>query len=100
MAFRLLATSLAAELDRITNHGRVSAGHVQDCDGDQAVEADGSHQTTAQIIGGMIGVRLAHVMFELPVWRVSLHRRSGTGEMTRDHADIHYPPLSGLDSKP
>jgi len=34
----------------------------------------------AQIIGGLIGVWTAHLMFELPVWQVSLHVRSGTGQ--------------------
>lgn len=34
----------------------------------------------AQIIGGLIGVWIAHLMFELPVWQVSLHARSGSGQ--------------------
>jgi glycerol uptake facilitator-like aquaporin len=34
----------------------------------------------AQIIGGMIGVWVAHLMFELPVWQLSLHARSGGGQ--------------------
>jgi glycerol uptake facilitator-like aquaporin len=34
----------------------------------------------AQIIGGVIGVWLAHLMFELPVWQVSLNARTGTGQ--------------------
>ena len=34
----------------------------------------------AQIIGGVIGVWIAHLMFELPVWQVSLHVRSGAGQ--------------------
>jgi glycerol uptake facilitator-like aquaporin len=33
----------------------------------------------AQIIGGMIGVWAAHLMFELPVWQV-LHARTGAGQ--------------------
>jgi glycerol uptake facilitator-like aquaporin len=33
-----------------------------------------------QIIGGMIGVWAAHLMFELPLWQLSLHARSGTGQ--------------------
>jgi glycerol uptake facilitator-like aquaporin len=32
-----------------------------------------------QIAGGVIGVA-AHLMFELPVWQVSLHARIGTGQ--------------------
>ena len=31
-----------------------------------------------QIAGGVIGVWAAHLMFELPVWQVSLHARTGT----------------------
>jgi glycerol uptake facilitator-like aquaporin len=34
----------------------------------------------AQIVGGVIGVWIAHLMFELPVWQVSLHVRSGAGQ--------------------
>ena len=34
----------------------------------------------AQIAGGMIGVWIAHLMFELPVWQVSLHARTGAGQ--------------------
>jgi glycerol uptake facilitator-like aquaporin len=33
-----------------------------------------------QIIGGVIGVWVAHLMFELPVWQVSLNARTGTGQ--------------------
>jgi glycerol uptake facilitator-like aquaporin len=41
---------------------------------------DAGHYITAQIIGGMIGVWAAHLMFELPVWQVSLHPRTGAGQ--------------------
>lgn len=34
----------------------------------------------AQIVGGVIGVWTAHLMFELPVWQVSLHARTGAGQ--------------------
>lgn len=34
----------------------------------------------AQIIGGVIGVWVAHLMFELPVWQISLHVRDGNGQ--------------------
>jgi glycerol uptake facilitator-like aquaporin len=34
----------------------------------------------AQIIGGVIGVWIAHLMFELPVWQVSSNARTGTGQ--------------------
>jgi glycerol uptake facilitator-like aquaporin len=33
----------------------------------------------AQLIGGIAGVCLAHAMFDLPVWQVSHHVRSGQG---------------------
>jgi glycerol uptake facilitator-like aquaporin len=33
-----------------------------------------------QIIGGLVGVWVAHLMFELPVWQVSLHARTGAGQ--------------------
>ena len=34
----------------------------------------------AQIIGGAIGVWLAHLMFELPVWQFSVTTRTGAGQ--------------------
>jgi glycerol uptake facilitator-like aquaporin len=34
----------------------------------------------AQIIGGVIGVWIAHLMFELPVWQVSSNARTGAGQ--------------------
>ncbi len=34
----------------------------------------------AQIVGGAIGVWTAHLMFELPVWQVSLNARTGAGQ--------------------
>jgi glycerol uptake facilitator-like aquaporin len=34
----------------------------------------------AQIVGGIIGVWLAHLMFELPVWQLSLTARTGPGQ--------------------
>jgi glycerol uptake facilitator-like aquaporin len=34
----------------------------------------------AQIAGAVIGVWLAHVMFELPVWQISHHVRTGAGQ--------------------
>jgi glycerol uptake facilitator-like aquaporin len=33
-----------------------------------------------QIVGGLVGVWVAHLMFELPVWQVSLHGRTGAGQ--------------------
>jgi glycerol uptake facilitator-like aquaporin len=33
-----------------------------------------------QIVGAIMGVWAAHLMFELPVWQFSAHARSGTGQ--------------------
>jgi glycerol uptake facilitator-like aquaporin len=41
---------------------------------------DAAYYIAAQIIVGMIGVWAAHLMFELPVWQVSLHARTGAGQ--------------------
>jgi len=41
---------------------------------------DASAYIVAQIIGGIIGVWTAHLMFELPVWQVSLNVRTGAGQ--------------------
>jgi glycerol uptake facilitator-like aquaporin len=41
---------------------------------------DTTYYIAAQIVGGVIGVWVAHLMFELPVWQVSLHVRSGAGQ--------------------
>ena len=41
---------------------------------------DAAYYIAAQIIGGVIGVWAAHLMFELPVWQVSLHVRTGAGQ--------------------
>ena len=34
----------------------------------------------AQVLGAIAGVWLAHLMFELPVWQLSTHARSGAGQ--------------------
>jgi glycerol uptake facilitator-like aquaporin len=34
----------------------------------------------AQIVGGIVGVWAAHLMFELPFWQFSLTQRTGTGQ--------------------
>src|SRR5580658_4437751 len=41
---------------------------------------DAATYIVVQIIGGVIGVWVAHLMFELPVWQLSLHARSGAGQ--------------------
>jgi glycerol uptake facilitator-like aquaporin len=42
--------------------------------------ADTSAYIAAQIVGGVIGVWTAHLMFELPLWQVSLNTRTGAGQ--------------------
>jgi glycerol uptake facilitator-like aquaporin len=39
------------------------------------------YYVAAQIIGAIIGVWAAHLMFELPLWQVSLHSRTGAGQL-------------------
>jgi glycerol uptake facilitator-like aquaporin len=41
---------------------------------------DAAAYIAVQIIGGAIGVWAAHLMFELPVWQVSLNVRTGAGQ--------------------
>jgi glycerol uptake facilitator-like aquaporin len=41
---------------------------------------DAATYVATQIIGGVIGVWIAHLMFELPIWQVSLNVRTGGGQ--------------------
>ena len=41
---------------------------------------DAAAYIVVQIAGGLIGVWIAHFMFELPLWQVSLHMRTGSGQ--------------------
>jgi len=41
---------------------------------------DAAGYSGAQIIGGLVGVWAAHLMFELPAWQISLHMRTGAGQ--------------------
>jgi glycerol uptake facilitator-like aquaporin len=34
----------------------------------------------AQVLGGLVGVWMAHLMFELPVWQFSITQRTGPGQ--------------------
>jgi glycerol uptake facilitator-like aquaporin len=36
--------------------------------------------TATQVIGGILGVWVAHLMFDLPLWQVSATERSGSGQ--------------------
>lgn len=42
--------------------------------------ADGLGYVTAQLGGGMVGVLLAHAMFEMPLWELGVKVRSGPGQ--------------------
>jgi glycerol uptake facilitator-like aquaporin len=42
--------------------------------------ADAATYILAQIIGAIMGVWIAHLMFELPVWQLSLRERTGVGQ--------------------
>ena len=39
-----------------------------------------SHYVASQLVGAIVGVWAAHVMFDLPVWQLSTTARSGTGQ--------------------
>jgi glycerol uptake facilitator-like aquaporin len=41
--------------------------------------SDAAMYIAAQIVGGIVGVLAAHAMFELPLWQVSVHVRTGPG---------------------
>jgi glycerol uptake facilitator-like aquaporin len=41
---------------------------------------DATYYVVAQVIGGIIGVWAAHLMFELPVWQFSVTSRNGSGQ--------------------
>jgi glycerol uptake facilitator-like aquaporin len=41
---------------------------------------DATYYVVAQVVGGIIGVWAAHLMFELPVWQFSVTSRNGSGQ--------------------
>jgi glycerol uptake facilitator-like aquaporin len=41
---------------------------------------DAAVYAVAQVAGAIVGVGIAHMMFELPVWQLSLTERTGTGQ--------------------
>ena len=41
---------------------------------------DAAIYVVAQFAGAIVGVWIAHLMFELPIWQLSLTERSGTGQ--------------------
>ena len=42
--------------------------------------ADGLAYVAAQLVGGLLGVLLAHAMFDMPLWEVGVKVRSGPGQ--------------------
>jgi glycerol uptake facilitator-like aquaporin len=46
----------------------------------EASWADAVLYIVAQIAGAIVGVWIAHLMFELPVWQLSVNARTGTGQ--------------------
>ena len=40
----------------------------------------------AQVLGGLVGVWVAHLMFELPVWQFSITERTGPGQWLAEAA--------------
>jgi glycerol uptake facilitator-like aquaporin len=41
---------------------------------------DATYYVVAQVVGGIVGVWAAHLMFELPVWQFSATSRNGSGQ--------------------
>ncbi len=89
-AIALLASTIAtvaALIALILTFGPISSGHfnpvVSLADASQGGLAwrDVPGYLIAQFIGACLGVWSAHVMFALPVFVVSHHRRSGPGQM-------------------
>jgi glycerol uptake facilitator-like aquaporin len=46
----------------------------------RATWTDAAVYAVAQVAGAIVGVEIAHMMFELPVWQLSLTERTGTGQ--------------------
>jgi glycerol uptake facilitator-like aquaporin len=42
--------------------------------------SDTGTYVVAQVLGGLVGVWIAHLMFELPVWQFSITERTGPGQ--------------------
>jgi glycerol uptake facilitator-like aquaporin len=62
-----------------------------------------SAYTAMQIIGGILGVWLAHAMFALPLWQISLKARDGLGQGVAEWVatfGLVLTILGGLRAKP
>jgi glycerol uptake facilitator-like aquaporin len=85
----LLANAVAtggALVALILAFGPLSGAHMNPVVTLAAAILDGLDRPTAlaylaaQLVGAIVGVWLAHVMFDLPVWQLSQHARSGVGQ--------------------
>jgi len=92
-AIALLANTLAtgaALVALILTFGPVSGAHfnpavsVADATQGGLSPADAVAYCLVQCGGGMVGVALAHVMFELPLFSLSTHLRSGTSQIVSE----------------
>jgi glycerol uptake facilitator-like aquaporin len=50
----------------------------------------------AQVLGGLVGVWVAHLMFELPVWQFSITPRTGAGHRQLKTAPSIHRQMIGL----
>ena len=80
------AATVAVLYTLITLLGHVSGAHFNPAvSGIEALRGrlswrDAAAYTTIQILGCCVGMILAHLMFELPVWQLSTHVRSGPAQ--------------------
>jgi glycerol uptake facilitator-like aquaporin len=80
------AATVAVLYTLITLLGHVSGAHFNPAvSGIEALRGrlswcDAAAYTTIQILGSCFGMILAHLMFELPVWQLSTHVRSGPAQ--------------------
>jgi glycerol uptake facilitator-like aquaporin len=89
MAVALLANTLATVAGLVVLIevlGPVSGAHFNPCvsavmawRGELAWSACAAY-VMAQLLGAMLGAWLVHAMFEMPVWQLSGHVRTGTGQ--------------------
>lgn len=53
----------------------------------------------AQVLGSIVGVWVAHMMFELPVWQLSMTARSGSGQWLAEAVATFGLPYSAVSRK-
>ena len=89
----LLANAIAtgaALVALILAFGPQSGAHMNPVVTLAAVLADGfpwrlaAAYVLAQLAGAAIGVAIAHLMFEVPIWQLSNHARSGAGQLVAE----------------